>query len=181
MSAPSTNRTAGIRDDHTGISPNPNRDGYAALIIGGVGPEKEQGIELGLGCLGVGLWFRCEGALLWDAYGSLMRSVLMMVHRCSALRDVYVVAEDDPARLQASTPVAMGAGVPVDVMRAMDYLLRHVHGVDPAVWLGARPDPESAVRNSVRLLQGHPLMPKSIRVQGFLVGETGTRLLPLQV
>ena len=73
----------------------------------------------------------------------------------------------------------MGEGVPADVMRAMDYLLRHVHGVDPAVWLRAHVDPESAGRNSVRLLQGHPLMPKSIRVQGFLVGETGMRLLSL--
>ncbi len=181
MSAFSTNRPAQIGDDRKEISSNSYLDRCAALIIGGVGPEKEQGIERGLGCPGSGLWFRCEGALLWDAYGSLMRSVLMMVHRCSSLRDVYVVAEDNPARLQESSSVEMGAGIPADVMRAMDYLLRHVHGVDPAVWLGARPDPEAAVRNSVRLLQGHPLMPESIRVQGFLVRETGTRLLPLQV
>ncbi len=184
MSAHSANGIAGIGNDRKEASLNSNLDGCEALIIGGVWPDKEQAVELGLGCPGTGLWFRCEGALLWDPYGSLMRSVLMIVHRCPSLRDIYVVAEAGPSGSKEGAPagsssIVLGAGVPTDIMRTLNYLLRHVHGVDPELWLGVCSVPESAVLNSVRLLREHPLLPESIRVQGFLIEEMGTRVLPL--
>ena len=184
MRVHSVNGTTGIGDDRKETSFNLNPDGYEALIIGGIWPEKEHAVELGLGCPKIGLWFRCEGALLWDPYGSLMRSVLMIVHRYHSLRDIYVVAEVCPPGSKegasaGNRPVVMGAGVPSASLKTLNYLLRHVHGVDPELWLGACSDPKSAVLNSVRLLREHPLMPESMRVQGFLIEETGTRLLPL--
>ena len=184
MGERSISETTGNEDDLKEASLNSRLDGSEALIIGGVGPGKEHSVELGLGCPGMGLWFRCEGALLWDSYGSLMRSVLMAVHRYSSLRDIYVVAEAYPPGSEEGAtarnhPVRMGAGISADTMRTMNYLLRDVYGVDPEQWLGSRSDPASAVLNSVRLLREHPLMPESICVQGFLIEETGTRLLPL--
>ena len=184
MSVYSANGPAEIEDDRKESSFNSNQDGYEALIIGGVWPHKEHAVELGLGCPGIGLWFRCEGALLWDQCGSLMRSVLMTIHRCPSLQNIYVVAEACRPGAQETTPegkspVRMDAGVSPDIMRTLNYLLRDVHGVNPEVWLGAYSDPASTVLHSVRLLRKHPLMPKSIRVQGFLIEEPGTRLLLL--
>lgn len=165
-------------DQKTSVHTSPND--YQALFIGEVAPNKKSAVEQGLGCPGIGLWFHCEGALLWDPYGSLMRSVLMTVHRHPSVRTIYVVAESSKEGASAKhRPVVLGTGVSEDIMSTLHYLLRYVQGVDPWVWLQSGSDPAVAVVHSVRLLREHPLMPKSISVQGFLVEETDTRLWPM--
>lgn len=179
-----TGETAVSRNVPTEPSFDLKQDGCEALLVGDVSPGKEHAVEMKLDCAGRGLWFRCEGALLWDPYGSLVRSVLMAVHRWVSLQNIYVVAEENPPdsadSVTAGThPVRMGEGISLDSLTTMNYLLHHVYGVDPEQWLGNRSDSKAAVSKAVLLLREHPLMPESVCVQGFLVGESGSRLLPV--
>lgn len=168
-----------------GMSENPlghaNAGHYEALIVGGVWPNQESLVERSLGCFGACLWFRCEGALVWDAYGSLVRSILMMVRRCPSLHTIYVVAQGPSATAGDSTSPSLlrtdlNIGVSEDSLNTITYLLEEVLGVDPLQWWGQLSDPASAVRNTVRILEEHPLMRPSVAVQGFLFEEMGTRL-----
>ena len=42
-------------------------------------------------------------------------------------------------------------------------------GVDFSSWLGGFDDPVESVRGTVRSIENHPLIPKDVRVHGFII------------
>lgn len=111
--------------------------------------------------------FRCEGAWIWDPYGSLMRSVLVRAHQLCTLRGIWVagcMTEESTLNLSE----AHGYGGREHEFSAAFYLLKHVFRVDPAVWLQGPGDRRTRVQQTVRLLREHPLRPQGISIDGFV-------------
>ena len=153
-----------------------------SLIVGAVDFPYEPAVEHVLGCTGHGLWFRCEGAWIWDPYGSLVRSVLMTVHRIKSIRDIYVVTHSDVAQNASSFSrrTMLGTGFSPHVVRTVRYLLQYVYAVDPTRWMDSASKPEEAVVRTVRLFREHPLMPQTVNVRGFLLNGKDSRLFSVE-
>ena len=154
-----------------------------ALMVGAIDFPYEPVVEQALGCTNHGLWFRCEGAWIWDPYGSLVRSVLMTAHRSQSIRNLYVVAHRDMAHNTPSfSPrTRLGSGFSPDVVHTVHYLLEYVYAVDPAQWMdSSNNNPEEVVARTVRLFRTHPLIPHGLRVQGLLLDVKDSRLLPVE-
>ncbi len=154
------------------------------LIVGAIDFAYEPVVEQALGCTDHGLWYRCEGAWIWDPYGSLVRSVLMTAHRSQSVRDIYVVAHRDMVHHPSSvcSRTRLGPGFSSDVVRTVHYLLEYVYAVDPAQWMdSSNNNPEEAVARTVRLFRTHPLIPHGIRVQGLLLDVEDSRLLRVEM
>ncbi len=177
-----------VRESHALMTDGGNAQGlgegsYQALIVGGVWqPDREAVVERSLGCQGACLWFRCEGAMLWDAYGSMVRSLLIALRRYPSVHSIYVVAQSSAilaSEAESTLAAELQAEVSEDNLHTITYLLRHMFGVEPQKWWGQIADPQMAVRAAVRLLEEHPLMLSSVIIKGFLLEETGTPLRPL--
>ncbi len=153
------------------------RSDLRALIVGAVDDPYQSVVEKLLGCRGHGLWVHCEGGWIWDPYGSLVRSVLMTVHRHRAVQNIFVVTQLCSKNSTVPSPrSSLGTENPPSVVRTVQYLLQHVYHVDPAQWFDSSIDQETAVAHSVQLLRGHPLMPETTVVQGFLLNEDASQL-----
>lgn len=170
----------GTRDvrEYTLNTPSVVPEEIYSLIVGAIDFPYEPVVEQVLGCTGHGLWFRCEGGWIWDPYGSLVRSVLMTVHRIKSIRDIYVITHSDVAHNTSllSRRVMLDTGVSSHVVRTVQYLLQYVYAVDPTRWMTSDNNPEAAVGCTVRLLREHPLIPETVNVHGLLLSVTESRL-----
>lgn len=146
-----------------------------AIIMGAVGIQYESIVEQLVGCRGHALWFRYEGAWIWDPYGSLIRSVLLTVHRHQTIRKVYVVAHGTPEKRcpPGFHDKGLRENLTPAVERTVQYLLQYVYHVDSNRWFDTEFDSEESVAQSVRLISDHPLMPSRVAVQGLLLNTSG--------
>ena len=62
----------------------------------------------------------------------------------------------------------MEAGIPEETFHNMRY-----YGIDFDQWMGGFDCVETSVRESVELLEHHPLIPDSVRIHGYVI-DTAT-------
>ncbi|PSR29605.1 MAG: hypothetical protein C7B43_08070 [Sulfobacillus benefaciens] len=154
-----------------------------SLIVGGLRPDYEMIVEEQLGCLHQALWLRCENGLLWDPYGSFMRTMLISLKRYPQIRTIYVVAEsrdrqDAPA--QDAELIDLSAKLSQDTGNTIRFLLQQYYGIDPEEWLRSDDSKASVyIRDTLRVIREHPLLPRDITVRGFLIKEPGILFHPV--
>ncbi len=156
-----------------------------SLIVGGLWPEHEKIVEEQLECLNQTLWIRCESGLLWDPYGSLMRTLLMSLLRFPTIKTVYVVAETAGPNSTSSSghnspERNLAPLVPPKTLNTIRFLLQY-YGINPDDWL--RADDSSAplyVAQSLRVIRRHPLLPQRVTVKGFFLKEPEGILNPIE-
>ena len=112
------------------------------------------------------------GALISHPFGSVMRSLLLAVYELG-VRDIIVVGHYDCGvqgmDAKRLTERMTARGVAPDTLDFMRYC-----GVDIEGWLGGFESAEGAVRQTVGIIKGHPLIPADVGVRGFLMDpETG--------
>lgn len=158
-------------DAPPGFSP-PSTITPCSLIVGGVRSDHEKTVEEKLGCLNQALWLRCENGLVWDPYGSLMRTLLMILVRFSTIQTIYVVAaspdrQDEPA--QNTQLINLASKVSGDTVSTIHFLLQYYYGIHPEDWLQSDGSTTSHdIATTLRVIRDHPLLPGAIPVKGFL-------------
>jgi len=106
----------------------------------------------------------CEGAWIWDPYGSFVRTVLFLAQKQHIPPEIWVMAASGPnQRFQLTAPLEKR-----DMLRTTSYMLQHVFHVHPTQWLTAQPDADHCVRSTVHLLRTHPMLPAQVRVVGYV-------------
>lgn len=135
---------------------------YDSLILIGLDPKAEDVLQRFIEKKQLSpLVFRSEEAFLWDPYGSLTRSVMSALQRYPSIRTVWIIGlhEVDPCTpMEEAKPAS-------DPARTLAYIIRHLTGLDAERWLRPTANERATVMKTARLLQDHPLMPKSVAIR----------------
>lgn len=112
------------------------------------------------------------GAVVSHPFGSMMRSIVVAVYELGA--DEICVIGHHGCGMSSINPdetieKMIANGVPSDTIDTLGYA-----GLDLNAWLQRIDSIPDSVRESVRMIRNHPLMPKSLRVHGLVIDpETG--------
>lgn len=108
------------------------------------------------------------GGLVTEPYDSAMRSILVAVYELGVTQ-VMIIAHTT-CGVQGMDPDEM-----LHLMRERGiadstiHTLQHYSNIDLRRWLTGFVDTEQAVRDSVALVKGHPLLPKDVEVTGYIM------------
>ena len=107
------------------------------------------------------------GALISHPFGSVMRSLVVAIYDLGV--DEILVINHYDCGMQSVDPKSM-----LDKMRARgvserDLEFIHYMGVDIEGWMKGFADPALSVRETVKLITDHPLIPKDVAVSGYLM------------
>ena len=107
------------------------------------------------------------GGVIVHPYGSVVRSLLVGILELG-VEEVMVIGHTD-CGVQGMDGSEM---LDMLVERGIDQqhidIVRH-SGIDLERWLGGFESVESSVQETVRRLKEHPLMPKDVRISGFIM------------
>ncbi|MBV8781468.1 MAG: carbonic anhydrase [Phycisphaerae bacterium] len=112
------------------------------------------------------------GAIVSHPFGSVMRSLIVAVYELLA-NEVAVVGHYGCGMTGLSCgrvlDKAVARGVPAQTIETL-----RDSGIDLQGWLTGFQSPEDGVRQSVRVIKRHPLLPKDVLVHGLMISpETG--------
>ena len=112
------------------------------------------------------------GALVSHPFGSMMRSILVAVYELAAA-EVAVIGHHGCGMTGLSCArildKARDRGIPEDTLATLAH-----SGIDLQRWLTGFDHVEAGVRESVRMIRSHPLLPKDVPVHGLLIDpDTG--------
>lgn len=107
------------------------------------------------------------GGVVVHPFGSIVRSILVAVYEFG-VEDVLVIGHHGcgMAHLDGQSILnkALARGVDPSLLNTLKY-----SGIDVKAWLQGFESAEVAVLESVELLKNHPLMPKDVRIHGFMM------------
>lgn len=112
------------------------------------------------------------GAVVSHPFGSIMRSILVAVYDLGA-EEICVIGHYGCGMGSIDPNVTIrkitDSGISEDVIKTLEFA-----GVDLHSWLKRIDSIPDSVRDSVKMIKDHPLMPNFIRVHGLVIDpETG--------
>lgn len=114
------------------------------------------------------------GGLVVHPFDSAMRSLMVAIYELG-VEDVMVVAHTDCGACHMNgekmKKLMLERGIHQEVIDTISNC-----GINLNRWLEGFHDTENSVRNTVRTIRNHPLMPADVRVHGFII-NTITGLL----
>jgi carbonic anhydrase len=114
------------------------------------------------------------GAVIPHPFGSIMRSLIVAVYQLQA-HEIYVIAHLDCGMSKSNGEEILqkirSRGVDAKVIQTLERA-----GIDLKHWLTGFDDVYENVKNSVKLIKEHPLMPVDIPVHGLVIDPKTGRL-----
>lgn len=114
------------------------------------------------------------GGMIVHPFGSVVRSLLIAIYELG-VEHIMIIGHTDCGvqhmDVEEITEKMREEGIEEEVFHQMRY-----YGIDFDQWMGGFDCVETAVRESVELLEHHPLIPKKISIYGFII-DTETGLL----
>lgn len=114
------------------------------------------------------------GALITHPFGSVMRSLLIAVYELN-VNEIAVVGHHD-CGMQSMEPTRMiqkmlDRGVKQEHIDMIDYC-----GVNIGTWMKGFDNAEDSVRETLSIIKKHPLIPKDVKLYGFIMDPTTGKL-----
>lgn len=107
------------------------------------------------------------GAVISHPFGSVIRSLLVAIIELG-VEDVMVIAHSDcgACHMESKEMIARmkERGIKPETIDMIHYC-----GVDFDAWLGGFDDPVKSVEGTVQSIKSHPLIPKDVKVHGFII------------
>lgn len=117
------------------------------------------------------------GGTIVHPFGSAVRSLLIAIYELG-VEDIMIIGHTDCGVQHMDVEEMIGKmkaeGVTEDVIQNLKYC-----GVDFDRWLGGFDDVETAVRESVELLEKHPLIPDKVSIYGFVMDTATGKLMKI--
>ena len=107
------------------------------------------------------------GGVITHPYGSVVRSLLVAILELG-VEQVMVIGHTDCGVQGMDGNELLGELVERGIDKEHIDIVRH-SGIDLEKWLGGFESVESSVHETVRRLKEHPLMPKDVRINGFIM------------
>lgn len=115
---------------------------------------------------------KTAGAIVAHPFGGIMRSILVAVYQLGAC-EVAVVGHHGCGMTGLSCGTILDAAKERGIEDSVIETLQHA-GIDLDRWLQGFATPAEGVRQSVKTIRTHPLLPKDVLVHGLLISpETG--------
>lgn len=114
------------------------------------------------------------GALITNPFGSVMRSLIVAIYELG-VEEILVINHYD-CGMQGINPELIVSkmtdrGIDKKGLEFMNYM-----GVDLNNWLKGFNDPYTSVKETVKMIRMHPLIPKDISVSGLLIDPVTGKL-----
>jgi carbonic anhydrase len=115
---------------------------------------------------------KTAGAIVAHPFGGIMRSILVAVYQLD-VQEIAVVGHHGCGMTGMNCDTILSAarkrGIDESVIQSLQYA-----GIDLERWLRGFATPADGVRQSVKTIRTHPLLPKNLPVHGLLISpETG--------
>ncbi|MBR4020146.1 MAG: carbonic anhydrase [Firmicutes bacterium] len=114
------------------------------------------------------------GGMIVHPFGSVVRSLLIAIYELG-VEHIMIIGHTDCGvqhmEVDEITEKMRQEGIEDEVFHQMRY-----YGIDFDQWMGGFDCVETAVHESVELLEHHPLIPKKVSIYGFII-DTETGLL----
>lgn len=118
------------------------------------------------------------GGVISHPFGSVIRSLLVAVFELG-VETIMVVGHTNcgAQHMNAKEMIdhMLAAGVSMDHIAMMDYC-----GIDFKTWLAGFGDGEESVRETVKTIVHHPLIPSSVSVRGFIIDSKTGKLTEVE-
>lgn len=112
------------------------------------------------------------GATVVHPFGGVMRSILVAVYEFGA-EDVFVVGHHGCGMSNLDTKSLVDKMINRGIKDETLLTLKNA-GIDVERWLHGFESVEESIKESVRMIKNHPLLPKDIKVHGLIMSsETG--------
>lgn len=112
------------------------------------------------------------GATIMHPFGSIVRSILVAIYEFKA-EDVIVVGHHGCGMSNLDTNSIMKKMIDRGIDQKTISMLNN-SGIDVGKWLHGFESVEDAIKESVKSIKNHPLMPSDVNVHGFIMDpETG--------
>ena len=107
------------------------------------------------------------GGVVTHPFGSAVRSLLIAIFELG-VEEIMVIGHTDCGVQHVNSDMMkehmLARGVPADHLELMEYC-----GVDFDRWLAGFDNVDASVRETVHMLEHHPLMPKDVKIYGFVM------------
>lgn len=117
------------------------------------------------------------GGTINHPFGSAVRSLLVAIYELG-VEDVMVIGHTDCGvqhmEYETILKKMQERGVSMEAIDMLEY-----SGVPFKKWLSGFEDTEVAIRQSVEILKKHPLLPKDIKIYGYIMDTETGQLIPL--
>ncbi len=114
------------------------------------------------------------GGMIAHPFGSVVRSLLISIYELG-VEHIMIIGHTDCGvqhmEISEITAKMREEGIDEEVFHQMQY-----YGIDFDKWMGGFDCVETSVRESVELLEHHPLIPDKVSIYGFII-DTDTGLL----
>ena len=118
------------------------------------------------------------GGVITHPYGSAMRSLLVAVYELG-VQEIMIIGHSDCGAQHMDSHTMLRhmreRGVSQDHIDMMEYC-----GINLHYWLSGFDDGEASVRQSVHIVEHHPLIPHDIEVRGFIIDSTTGALTEIE-
>jgi len=112
------------------------------------------------------------GATVIHPFGGVMRSILVAVYEFGA-EDIFVVGHHGCGMSNLDTKSLVNKMINRGIKDETLLTLKNA-GIDVERWLHGFESVEESIKESVRMIKDHPLLPKDIKVHGLIMSsETG--------
>jgi carbonic anhydrase len=112
------------------------------------------------------------GAIVLQPYGNVMRSILVALYKLDA-EEVFVIGHHDCGMTGLKSEMILDSALERGIDPNIVEQVRQ-SGIDLRKWLRGFDNVRDGVKNSVRIIRSHPLLPPGTVVHGLLIHpETG--------
>ena len=113
------------------------------------------------------------GAEISQGYSSLMRNIILAVY-LEKIEDIYIIIDKHDKGF-STHPEHLFAlmekeEINIKVINTLNYI-KAVGGNDVMKWLSGSSNIETTLQNNINLIKKHPLIPRSIKVHGYIVDK----------
>lgn len=119
------------------------------------------------------------GGVITHPYGSVMRSILVGVLELG-VEEVMVIGHTDCGVQGMDGKKMIEKLMERGVSKDHINVIRH-SGIDLEKWLGGFESVESSVKETVKALREHPLMPGDVKINGFIIDSVTGQLTKVEV
>lgn len=117
------------------------------------------------------------GGIISHPFGSVIRSLMVAIYELG-VEEVMVIAHSDCGACHMSSS-QMIAHMKARGIRQETIDMIRFCGVDFDSWLYGFADTEKSVRETVKAILSHPLIPEDVRVSGFIINSVTGALTPV--
>ncbi len=110
------------------------------------------------------------GAVISHPFGSVIRSLLVAIYELG-VEEIMVIAHSDCGACKMNSEKIIQR-MKVRGIKPETIDMIHYCGVDFSAWLDGFSDTEKSVKGTVHSITNHPLIPKDVKVYGFIINST---------